>query len=62
MECVFLNNFYEIVFKMRVCKFLFIYERKIVDMVYYINVFVKQNNNVKYINNGLKKSIYSLFF
>lgn len=42
--------------------YLFIYERKIVDMVYYINVFVKQNNNVKYINNGLKKSIYSLFF
>lgn len=47
---------------MRVCKFLFIYERKIVDMVYYINVFVKYNNNVKYINNGLKKSINSLFF
>lgn len=31
-------------------------------MVYYINVFVKYNNNVKYINNGLKKSINSLFF
>lgn len=49
-------------FKWENVNFFFIYERKIVDMVYYINVFVKYNNNVKYINNGLKKSIYSLFF
>lgn len=31
-------------------------------MAYYINAFVKQNNNVKNINNGSKKSIYSPFF
>lgn len=49
-------------FKWENVNFFFIYERKIVDMVYYINVFVKYNNNVKYINNGLKKSINSLFF
>lgn len=47
---------------MGVYKLLFIYERKIADMAYYINAFVKQNNNVKHIKNGSKKSIYSPFF
>lgn len=60
-ECAFSNNFHETAFQMRVCKLLFIYERKIADMAYYINAFVKQNNNVKHINNGSKKSIYSPF-
>lgn len=31
-------------------------------MAYYINAFVKHNNNVKHINNGSKKSINSPFF
>lgn len=56
------NNFHETAFQMRVYKLFFIYERKIVDMAYYINAFVKHNNNVKHINNGSKKSIYSPFF
>lgn len=47
---------------MEVCKLLFNYERKIADMAYYINAFVKHNNNVKHINNGSKKSINSPFF
>lgn len=49
-------------FKWEYANFFFIYERKIADMAYYINAFVKQNNNVKHINNGSKKSIYSPFF
>lgn len=61
-ECAFSNNFHETAFQMRECKLFFIYERKIVDMAYYINAFVKHNNNVKHINNGSKKSIYSPFF
>lgn len=31
-------------------------------MAYYINAFVKHNNNVKHINNGSRKSINSPFF